>query len=319
MEVTAIYHCNLPQGKPEANAYFWEKDNAIPFDELLVSWNALRPETGAFRVSVRVKTSQWSPWFQYALWGSGRQRGGGVSPICPFLQVKDDMIEVIRREQATGFAVCIEAIDGACLDEAYSLHACTTNLSEFSPEKAFSVPESIELDIPRISQMTLSHPRHRHLCSPASTSAAVSYLLKCRVDPLSFASLAYDEASDIFGNWALNTAQAFALLGKEWRCWSQRLNGFADVYARLRLGLPVIVSVRSPLPGSAEPYLQGHLVAVKGYCSKEQSVLCMDPAFSSEGSTDACYHISDFVQAWSRRNYIAYVFEPFKSFPLSTE
>jgi hypothetical protein len=66
--------------------------------------------------------------------------------------------------------------------------------------------------------------------------------------------------------------------------------------------------VRGPLPGSAKPYANGHLMAVIGYDPSQQTVICMDPAFPADSETHVVYHLSDFLQAWSRRGNVAYVF-----------
>ena len=115
---------------------------------------------------------------------------------------------------------------------------------------------------------------------------------------------------DIFGNWVLNTAQASSVLGNKWQCWVERLAGFGDIYDRLKNNLPVVVSVKGPLPGARFPYTNGHLIAVKGYNPKTEQVLCMDPAFQADEATAVAYNLSDFMDAWSRRRRIAYVFEP---------
>jgi hypothetical protein len=106
----------------------------------------------------------------------------------------------------------------------------------------------------------------------------------------------------------LNVAEASHHLGNQWMCWVERLNGFQDIYDRLIQNTPVIVSVRGPLPGSAQPYAKGHLLVVKGYDPSEKKVLCMDPAFPDEKSTLISYDLEDFITAWQRRGKIAYLF-----------
>ncbi|HEV8052168.1 MAG TPA: C39 family peptidase, partial [Parachlamydiaceae bacterium] len=98
-------------------------------------------------------------------------------------------------------------------------------------------------------------------------------------------------------------------LGKKWHCWVQHLTGFDDIHARLRANMPVVVSVKGPLSGSALPYSEGHLLVVKGYNHKEKQVICMDPAFADNESTNVSYDLDDFMKAWSKRGCIAYIFE----------
>jgi hypothetical protein len=107
----------------------------------------------------------------------------------------------------------------------------------------------------------------------------------------------------------LNIAYAWTILGKKWSCWIQHLNGFIAIQELLKKNTPVVVSVKGPLPGSALPYNQGHLLVVKGYQHQHKKVLCMDPAFGEDDLTNVTYDLQDFLEAWARRGCIAYVFE----------
>lgn len=158
--------------------------------------------------------------------------------------------------------------------------------------------------------MTLEHERFKDLCSPVSTTAVTRFLAQDpTINPIHFAQTAWDSGFDIFGNWVFNVADSYTYLGPKWACWVERLNGFDPVYARLSQGMPVIVSVRGPLQGSALPYAKGHLMAVIGYDPLEQKVRCMDPGFPQDSQTLVSYDFNEFMQAWSRRGNIAYVYE----------
>lgn len=304
MKLTLTYH-HFPKIEKDAHVYMWEQDS-IPFDELIISWNALRPQHGIFKIGVAVRINDvWSPSFPYAEWGCAGQQGGDIHDSSFSLRIKEDLLELGTK--ATGFRVYVE---GASLDEFYSIHACASNRSEIFLEQSDGPDSSIDLPVPLISQMQLKHHHHMNMCSAASTTSVISYLLNInRFDAVSFALQAHDDAFGIFGNWILNTAQASAVLGKKWSCWVQRLNGFDDIYNQLQAQLPVVVSIRGPLPGSALPYHQGHLVVVKGYSHKDKRVLCMDPAFPEDEKTAVSYDLQDFLEAWSRRQNIAYIFK----------
>lgn len=308
---TATYHHSLAHVPRETTTYTWEEDDVIGFDELIISWNIMRPQYGEFAILVSVKIdAQWTPWFQYAFWGCSGQRGGDVRDADFPLQVNQDILQLLNSQTATGLRICITASEGASLDECYSIHACTSLLRTFRPSDKLQAQHSIDLNVPLISQMQLPHPRCHDMCSAVATSSVVSYLLnKNRIDPIFFALQARDEAFNIFGNWVLNTAHASAILGKGWQCWVQRLTGFGEIYERLLADTPVVVSVRGPLEGSALPYSQGHLLVVKGYREQDRKVLCMDPAFSTDATTNVSYTLNDFMEAWSRRQCIAYLFE----------
>lgn len=307
---TLTYHHVLSNVESDAASYIWEQPDVISFDELIISWNMQRPQLGEFLIHISVKIGEmWSPWSLYATWGSEGQKGGNVDPVRFPLRIKQDILEMVDGQKATGFRVRIEAKKGANLEKCYSIHVCASSIADISAKKT-TVNSSINLKIPLISQMKLTHPRHQDMCSAASTTSVVSYLLnKNRIDPVFFALQARDEAFDFFGNWVLNTACASALLGKKWQCWVQRLTGFDEIYTRLKADIPVILSIKGPLPGSALPYNQGHLLVVKGYNHKDKKVLCMDPAFPENEKTDVSYDLKDFIEAWSRRQCIAYLFK----------
>lgn len=307
---TEMYHHNLDITDKAAASYIWENRDSILFDELIISWNAMRPQYGGFTLSVSIKKGEWSPWFSYAYWGSKGQWGGDVSSVDHSIEIKQDIISITNGEKASGFRVRIEAAEDAVLDEFYSLHACASKIDEFNPHDIIIAGPSIDLKVPLVSQMALQHLRKRDMCSPTSTSAAISYLLKKnRLDPISFALHSHDDMYDIFGNWVLNIAHASSVLGKGWRCWVQRLQGFNKLYKHLQEGTPVVVSIKGELPGSPLPYNYGHLVVVKGYRATDNHVLCMDPAYPDDEATNVSYKLNDFVDAWSRRKFIAYVFK----------
>ena len=127
----------------------------------------------------------------------------------------------------------------------------------------------------------------------------------CSIDPQVIAQNVWDSGFDIFGNWVFNVAQASTFLCPQWSCWVERLEGFDRIYHSLSQGAPVIVSVRGPLSGSAQPYAQGHLLAVIGYDALSQKVKCMDPAFPTDYQTHVSYDLEDLIQEWSRRGNIA--------------
>lgn len=287
----------------------WKEENLIPFDELILSWNALRPVEGTFLFYVSVKTNEWSPWLLYASWGSeGQSSFLSTTQEMP-IRVYQDTLEVMEGEKATAFQIKIMTEGQATLNCMHGLHVYTNGNKVQDTKKTACYSNSFYLKVPGLSQMTVNHSRHTDLCSPTSTTAVIRYLSNhATLDPAIFAQNVWDCGFDIFGNWVLNVAQASTHLGIEWDCWVERLDGFDTIYHYLSQGTPVVVSVRGPLPGSALPYSTGHLIAVIGYDALNQKVICMDPAFPSDEQTHVFYDLSDFLHAWSRRGEIAYLF-----------
>lgn len=307
---TITYHHHLSFSLENSPSYTWEMTNASLFNELIISWNAQRPQYGELHFNISLKIQdQWTPYLPYAAWGSVGQKGSVAKADTFPITISQDLLEIGEGKKASGFRIQIEVCNGAQFADFYSLHACASVTGDFLPE-AIASEESTELSIPLISQMKLIHPRNKDMCSAASTASLVSFLLqKNRIDPVCFAMQSHDEDSNIFGNWVLNVAYAWTILGRKWHCWVQRLKGFKDIQTQLKKNIPVVVSIKGPLSGSALTYSQGHLLVVKGYDHKQKKVLCMDPAFAADELTDVSYDLQDFIDAWARRGCIAYVFE----------
>lgn len=298
-----IYHHSF-------DASDWEQETPAPFDELLISWNAERPAVGAYSLYVSVKVEDWSPWQLYATWGASSQKGYiTTNDGCP-VRVYQDAVEVLEGKKGQAFRVRVVAEEGASLDNFKMLHVCASDMASVAPKPFVKEVGDVDLSVAGLSQMALSDERRERLCSPTSTTAVVRYLQQSNaLDPIQFAESVWDAGFDIFGNWVFNAAGAYAALGKEHSCWVERLSGFEEIYDSLKEGMPVVISVRSPLPGSAKTYKSGHLIVVKGYDSEKEEVLCMDPAFSADGETLAAYALDDLMAAWSRRQCIAYRFQ----------
>ncbi len=284
----------------------WTEENLFPFDELMLSWNGNRPSNGKFLFYISVKTEDWSPWLLYASWGSEGQSSYQAEAEGFPAKVFQDALEMTQGVKATAFKVKVIAED-ASKEDIHHLHVYTNGDKASTQESNPST--TVLLKVPGLSQMALSHERRQDLCSPTSTTAVTRYLShNPEIDPVAFADDVWDSGFDIYGNWVFSVAQASTYLGKEGRCWVERLSGFDAIHQSLSRGFPVVVSVRGPLPGSASPYAKGHLLAVIGYDAANQKVLVMDPAFPSDDQTHTSYALSDFMQAWARRGNVAYFF-----------
>ncbi|MBU6383090.1 MAG: C39 family peptidase [Verrucomicrobia bacterium] len=272
-------------------------DSVPPFSEMIISWNGPRPQTGQGGIYVRVLIDEWTLWIEYMTWGADEQSSHKTQagPV----RVYQDLLEVLNGQEARGFQVKA--------DQPLRFHVFTNGDNKDSPDPLPTEP--VYVPVAGLSQMALQHPRHRDLCSPTSTSAVVRFLTQKAIDPVQFAEKVRDHGFDIYGNWVFNLAESSQYLGPSWNTWVERLQGFAEIHRRLLLGTPVIVSVRGPLPGSAQPYAHGHLLVVSGFDPKTGEVHCMDPAFPSDEQTHVRYRLDDFVTAWERRGRVAYIFE----------
>ncbi len=313
MEFTKTCEIDLNTQEQGRLDFIWETRNTAPFNELIVSWNGLRPSVGKWTFFVRLgREGNWSEWLQYAEWNAAGQKTFKNSPLDSFAESYQDAVTA-KTGLCDAFSVKIMAEDGADLKRLDSLYACLSDLSRYSIHIPPRLRSVLLKGIPLQSQMILGHPRCRDLCSPTSTSTAINYLLgRKEIDPVIFAQKIHDAGFDIYGNWILNTAEGYQQLGGSHRVFVKRLNGFHLLHDQLVQGVPVVASVKGEIPGAPKPYPFGHLICVTGFEPaenlSESKVYCVDPAFPINESTYTAYKLSDFLKAWGARRNLAYLF-----------
>ncbi|MCF7800093.1 C39 family peptidase [Candidatus Babeliales bacterium] len=287
------------------NVYVWQKNNSVPFDELIFSWNALRPKRGKLFFYVSVKHSFWSEWHRIAEWGSSGQQTF-VNSRNYFVHTKHVKIEMQHGKKASGFRIKVVAQDGADIKNLKSLFACVCNMAKLNKLDADKVdlPTIRPIKVPKYSQMVLDHPRYKDLCSPTSMSLIVNYFLKNTNNLDSyiadFAQKVHDDSYlDIYGNWPLNVAQAYDACHEKCFFRVERLNSFYDLYNYLNKGIPVAVSVRGYI--HKRVYKNGHFIVVVGWDNKRKSILCIDPSYSNNNETTRAYNIKSFLEAWGNK------------------
>lgn len=304
-------HLYKEEVKEAGETYLWRQEELPPFNELLLSWDALRPTKGSFLFQVRICVdSVWSPWLNYGEWSSSTQHSFSESFPETFAKVFQDTAETCDGKLATAFEVRVRGEGGASLQSLTNLYVCTSSLNHFKQNSPTSLENVQVPDIKGQSQMILDHPRGKDMCSPTSTSTVINFLMGSgTVEPLIFASRVKDERFDIYGNWAFNVAEANNLLHGKYTCHIERLNSFDALFEHLKNGMPVVVSVKGSLPGAVKPYNGGHLMVIIGFDTNTQKVLCIDSAYSSNKETYAAYPLEDFLKVWGTRKNLAYVFE----------
>jgi hypothetical protein len=294
-------------------SWCWEKKQIPTFSQLIVSWNAFRPERGFFTFFIQVRdavTKTWYPWHRVAQWGKDIQRSfssvsrRGTRFLYVRLEVPDDRL-------ADAFRVRVIASKNAHLLDLSSVTVNTSNsklfYSEVADRSIRDLPSVFIQDIPRKSQINLNHPRNTALCSPTSVSMLLGYLLKRDVNALDIAKGVHDHGLDAFGSWPFNTAHAFEKTNGKCNFHVERLKSFKQLHAYLLKSMPVVVSVTGPLRGGARPYKAGHLLVVVGFDRKRRKVWCHDPAFDSHARICVSYDLVPFLRAWERSRRLAYV------------
>lgn len=313
-EFTTTHSYRLKAQDKQSEHFAFQSISSLPFDELILSWNGKRPAIGKWKFFVRLKKEErWSEPILYAEWTSASQRTFKYAPQGAWFESYQDAVYP-REGYAHAFEIQVTAEDGASLLHLDTLHVCLSSLHHCG--EIWEMPKFASVSLPQItgqSQMCLQHPRASDLCSPTATTTAINYLRRSgqkKIEPLDFAAKVHDDTFDIYGNWILNTAQAYVELEGLFECQTKRLAGFSALHSYLMRKLPVVVSVRGPLPGSSHPLTFGHLICVTGYDAEAKQVLCIDSGFPKDSQTTVRYYLHDFLEAWRRRYQIAYVFLP---------
>jgi len=308
---------NLPDSRDSSQMVLWTVNKTSPFDELILSWNSLRPVKGHMAIFIAVKRKgQWLPWHKLADWGHNFQKTF-LNSKHRLVHTKHVRVEMQRGAKADGFRVKVVFHKGANPNKLKALFANISDMRKFKTIKPrASLPSVVVSGVPCQSQMRLKHPRYRDLCSPTSVSMMVNYFNKRIYGKLNkplhdyavdLANKVYDQGTlDIYGNWILNLAQAFHNSKGNVFYRVQRLNSFYDLHRMLVKKIPIAVSVRK-LPGGATPYQHGHLMVIVGWDSKKKHVLCVDPAFGKSTLTRKSYPLNRFLAAWGRSKNLSYI------------
>lgn len=296
------------------------KINVSLFSQLVMSWNAQRPQTGHFSFWVQVRDASngiWGKWHRMIDWGDKVQRSylskpGGLSE---YLHVRLE----VPKGKADGFRIKVVATEGVPLSLVHSLSICLSDFARFIPEIVndthTQLPSLHIGGVPKKSQFMLDHPRKEVLCSPTSCSMLVGFLTNTSIEPTDFASLSFDEGLNAYGSWPFNMAHAFERCKGKIHFATARAPSFKELYHKLAQGIPVAVSVRGPLEGAASGYNSGHLLLVIGWDRARQSVICHDPAFEYDHIVEKRYPLSSFLKAWERSHRLVYLAEPSQETP----
>ncbi len=304
----------------EESAEYHKKNNLSfvsqtpKFGQLILSWNAFRPEKGHFRFWVQAQDSVTKKWYgphHIVDWGKDIQRS--------YISLDDKgtgcyhvRLELPRHKRADAFRVKIEAKEGADLSLLKSLQVCVCDFAKFPTDVArnYAHLKSVAIhNVPKQSQMILNHPRANNMCSPTSLSMLLGFLKQSSVDPLQCAEKVYDSGLDSYGSWPFNAAHAFEACRGEVSFGVIRLSSFAALHKQLSDNMPVMVSVRGSLKGAAKPYSDGHLLLVIGFDAQQKKVLCHDPAFDQNDKIVVGYDLESFLHAWGRSHNLAYLVE----------
>ena len=278
---------------------------AFPFDELLLSADALFPGGGELEAEAQVKTAEgWSPWFSFGRFGAS---GGGASAAPQenaFGSQEIDKLKLKKKASSFRYRLTLTTAGGKPPVLRLAAVSYTDSGARYSPAAAAFKPaghKALKLSLPRRSQMMQQVNYAGDICSPVSLSMALDGL-GLKAGPLETAEAVLDSAQNIYGNWFFNTAHAGT---RGLYAFTARLNSFEEARAFLEAGAQVVASVTfgpDELKNSPLLKTKGHLLVLAGFNSKGD-VITHDPAAPDEKTVERVYDRAQFAQAWFANKY----------------
>lgn len=306
-----------PRGTFATGVYTSSVIRFAPFDEMVVSWNAVTPPGTWVRVEAQVMVGEkWSEWFSWGEWSTAADTGSPRgNPQSSFADMDIDTLTVKSGKAAAARYRLTLHSNNAALTPAVRLVAITTRNSQSKEERLSSSRLDKNLAVPMYSQ-GLRDPRiSSRICSPTSLNMVLEYYGLSQT-PEETAWGVMDYKGNLFGNWSFNTAYAGSLGLISYVAYYT----LEDVKREIARGYPVIASVRyrnSIAVAKAYPiltnapvaYTAGHIVVIRGFRCKDgkEYVLVNDPAARDRQSVFREYLAEEFEEAWTK---VAYVIHP---------
>ena len=289
----------------------------LPWDELIVSWNAHCPVGTALRVEARAFDGERATRF-YTLAGWSAEPGPGRTSLPnekdANAAVDTDTLKCRRPMNAAQVRITLSGSG----DARPRLKSLTLSfLDSNTPPLVLPANRAAWgkiLDVPQRSQ--LGHAGASGWCSPTSVSMILGYwsqrLHRPELDvPVpEVARGVYDIAYRGTGNWIFNTAYAGSFEGMQ-AC-ATRFDSFRRVEDCIAAGIPVALSVSFDLlNGKEEDQNNGHLIVVVGF-TENGDVVVNDPWPDPNGENRVrkVFPRGRVMNAWQRSKQTVYLVHP---------
>ena len=277
----------------------------FPFDELLLSADALFPGGGALEAEAQVKTGAgWSPWFSFGSFGPGSGQASVRNQQNEFGRMDVDLLRLKAKAAAFRYRLTFSPSGDKPQVLRLAAAAYSDSSAPYSPaEAAAKQPDfkPLKLSLPRYSQMIQQVNYSGDICSPVSLAMAFG-CLGLKSGPLDTAAAVLDATENIYGNWFLNTAHAGS---RGLYSFIARLNSLEEARAFLAAGAPVVASVTfgsDELKNSPLKKTKGHLLVITGFDAKG-NVITNDPAAPDEKTVERVYDRAQFSAAWLKNKF----------------
>jgi hypothetical protein len=290
---------------------------AMPFTELIPSWNAtVPPGTGVtFHVQTRdARSGEWSPWLYMGQWGrtpvnSSEDRLGEFDHGV----VRIDTLALDRPADAYQIRATLLSFDlNRNVNPSIRRIAVSYSGQVDDAEKRSRLVEDIKLTgewarslpIPFRAQGVEANPLAGQVCSPTSTSMVMAWAGVDRSTEENALAI-YDEQHDMFGNWN-RAVQRAGSLGLD--AWLTRFRNWDQVKVQIAQSQPVIASIKfkkGEFPSALYSETAGHLIVIRGF-TKSGDVIVNDPASRLKGD-GVVYKADELAHAWFGNGGVGYI------------
>jgi hypothetical protein len=292
--------------------------SGIPWNELIVSWNADAPAGNFLKIEARAMTPGHNTTF-YTLgnWSLDQQ----TLPRSSVRNQKDadgnvdtDTLVLKQLADAAQIRVTLSGTNGA----RPSLKFLGTSFANTKVTPAPSAPHHVAwgkiITTPERSQH--GYPNAKGWCSPTSLSMMLAHWSETLNRPEmnltvpEVAGSVYDTDYAGTGNWAFNVAFAGSFSGM--KSYVTRLDDISEVEDWIAAGIPVILSARWDWLKPGRPYDPvGHLIVCIGF-TEDGDVVINDPAAHLDRgqSVRQIYKRADVIHSWSKSHQAVYLVYP---------
>jgi uncharacterized protein YvpB len=293
-------------------------DAGFPFAQLILSWNASKPDSNGsleFLVEVSDDSKKWHR-FDYQVWGINDYHEHDYEPVKRIDGIGEVKVDYLVLERPMRYSRIMVRAFGNANSESITLsrlaisfsceNASWNDYSRYHGKTESDHFESLKLAVPYYTQRNLPKDLAGNCCSPTSVTMVLNYH-GIIVTPETMAHEVYDRRGEMYGNWPHNIAAAYTNgLSKAWvevHC------GFDEIYEEVVSGKPVVISIaygydelpRSPIHEAPE----GHLIAVVGF-DGPNVVICNDPAGHNAEDGIINYPRKELENIWVRHGGVAY-------------
>jgi hypothetical protein len=284
-----------------------------PWDEMIVSWNAVTEYGTYLRVEARaISQGKPTPWFIMGLWSSNTERYPRESVLGQtneFGRVATDTLTFSRSHQRFQIRLTLggEYMTKPALKYVGLSFADTKAEAPVLPpnKKAWGTI----LPVPEKSQM--AYPNGKTLCSPTTVSMLMSFWSQkldrpdLNRDVPEIAENTFDRNWNGAGNWAFNMAYAGSF--KKMRAYVTRFSDVSELEDWVLKGVPVGLSVCYDRLRGKKTGPNGHIVTLVGFTEKG------DPIINDPGTLEGVQKVFPrryLINAWAYSRNTVYLLYP---------